>query len=395
MLEIDEAKATILECISQVCSVEPVPIDQATGRVLARDIISTVDVPPAANSAMDGIAVTFDDLRNAKDGRLPLTQRVVAGKKPRELVPNSAARIFTGAEMPFKSDTVIIQENCEFTDKDVKISGKISKGDNVRAKGQDIKKGESILKSGRILKAQDIGLIASAGQTHVQVFKKLRITLISTGSELIQPGEPLTPGKIYNSNQAMLHALLSQRACYIVNQYIVQDSFDKTRVVLKEAASKSDLILSTGGVSVGEEDHVKDAVESLGGLDVWKVKMKPGKPLAFGKIGDTVFLGLPGNPVSSFVVCCIFGFPIIRKMQGADSYQPLAIQLPIAFDVPEPQSRPEFMRVRIENNFVMQYGNQSSGVLSSVSWANALAFIPADTTLNQGDLVDVYPLELM
>lgn len=395
MLEIAEAKATILECISQVCGVETIPIDQAVNRVLARDLISSVDVPPFANSAMDGIAIAFDDLKNAVDQRLPLTQRVVAGKKPRELVPNSAARIFTGAEMPFKSDTVVIQENCELSEKDVKIHGRVKKGDNVRAKGQDISKGATVLTSGKILKPQDIGLIAATGQTHVSVFKPLRITLISTGSELVQPGQPLSAGKIYNSNQAMLHALLSQRACFIVNQYVVQDSFDKTRIVLQEAARKSDLILSTGGVSVGEEDHVKDAVESLGGLDVWKVKMKPGKPLAFGKIGDTVFLGLPGNPVSSFVVCCIFGFPIIRKMQGASNYEPLAIQLPIAFDVPKAQSRPEYMRVRIENNFVVKHQNQSSGVLSSVSWANALAFIPADVTLTEGDLVDVYPFEYL
>lgn len=404
MLTIDDARHALLTATPAATETEFAPISDALDRVLAEEINSTIDVPPADNSAMDGYAVCS----TSPNSDLQIHQRITAGTQGQRLKEGCAARIFTGAEIPPGADAVVMQENTA-TAKDsdelatdvVRIKLWPKAGENIRPKGQDIAKGAPVLSAGHRLKPEDLGLLASIGLSSVCVYKKIRVTLVHTGDELVAPGTPLKPGQIYNSNGVMLAALLQRLGCETTTAKAVGDTLEDTVACFEQHSKSADIIISTGGVSVGEEDHVKDAVEQLGELDLWKVKLKPGKPLAFGRIDTCTFIGLPGNPVSAFVTFALFARPVLKKRQGENDSSPLSFPLPLGFDIAKPRRRPEFIRARISQipgsaeKHVEAFDNQSSGVLNSVSWANALAFIPEDQTLTRGDLVQIYPLDTL
>jgi len=391
MLSVEQAQKNILDNSSSIRDTESIALSDSSSRVLALDIIAKIDVPRSDNSAMDGYAVNTGDVKDSTQ-TFTVSQRVTAGAYPTPLDANSTARVFTGADIPENANAVIMQENSEAVGKhSVRFSTLPKPGDNIRPKGQDITQGQCILRKGEVVRPQQTGLLASLGLESIDVFRRLRVCLVGTGDELIEPGQPLQAGQIYNSNQPMLEHFLKMLGCHVLRSDTVRDSYQATVDAFEKSADDSDLVISTGGVSVGEEDHVKSAVSSLGELDLWKVNIKPGKPLAFGKIHSTTFLGLPGNPVSTFVTFMLFAIPLIRKLQGSNVARPQSFMLPTTFSLHKLQSRPEYLRVRIENGQVEKFHNQSSGVLTSVCWANALALVPEHTAIEAGNLIEVFP----
>lgn len=374
--------------------IESVVITEALYRVLAEDILAACDVPPCDNSAMDGYALCYKNLLSANNATLSVSQRVAAGEEPQPLTSGTVARIFTGAAIPAGADTVVMQENTEVLDNGaVKFAMEsIQQGKNIRPQGQDVKVGQVIFNKGHVLKPQDLGVIASVGIASVKVLRRPVVAVVSTGDELIEPGQPLAVGQIYNSNRYLLTAQIQALGCEIVDGGIIPDNLEGTCHALSALADKVDLIISSGGVSVGEEDYIKPAVEQLGQLDLWKVKMKPGKPLAFGRINNTPFFGLPGNPASSFVTFILFVRPFLAAIQGY-AVNDLCLPAKVTFDREKPGSREEYLRARVYNDngqlIVEPYQNQSSGVLLSTSWANALLKIPADKNFKQGDILEV------
>lgn len=394
LLPIDEALARVLAAARPVTETLTVPLLDALGLVLAEDVIATIDVPPLDNSAMDGYALRASEAGQA----LPVSQRIPAGAVGAPLVPGTAARIFTGAPIPDGADAVVMQEDCTEVSGRVSVAGGVSAGQNIRPRGQDIAAGETVLAAGRALRPQDMGLLASVGYHTVNVVRPLRVAVLSTGDELTEPGsDDLREGAIYNSNRYTLAGLLRALNMEFVDCGIVADTPEATAQALGDAAASADCVISTGGVSVGEEDHVKAQVERLGRLELWKLAIKPGKPLAFGSIGSTAFVGLPGNPTSVFVTFCLIARPLLLKMQGVVEADPLRLHARAAFSVVRPGTRQEYLRVALENTAqgltACRYANQSSGVLSSVSHSNALAIIPAGTTVDQGDTVEVLLLD--
>ncbi|MCG7972995.1 MAG: molybdopterin molybdotransferase MoeA, partial [Candidatus Thiodiazotropha taylori] len=387
---VDEALALLLSQAESVTEIESVPLNQALGRVLAEPVKSQVDVPPWDNSAMDGYAVNSADLSDDK-AYLTIDQRIAAGSVGSSLKPGTAARIFTGAPVPPGADVVVIQEVCEADGDRLIIKGKPAAGANIRSAGEDILQGEVILKPGLRLAPQHLGLAASVGVAELSVYRKLKVALFSSGDELVMPGNPLGSGQIYNSNQFTLTGLLQQLGCETIEMGIVEDTFEATCDALRQGAEEADLVLASGGVSVGEEDHVKPAVESLGSLDLWKIASRPGKPLAFGHIKGTPFLGSPGNPVSLFVTFTIFGSPFIKKMQGLTSgIQPISRKVVAGFEKAATDKRQEYARGQLEideqgREVVRLFSNRSSGVLTSVAWANGLAVLPPLTEIKPGD----------
>lgn len=398
---VDEALSYLLAEAKTVTQIESVPLDQALGRVLADTVSSQVDVPPWDNSAMDGYALRADDL-SGETSQITIAQRIAAGSVGQPLKPGSAARIFTGAPIPSGADTVVIQELCEARGEHLIVHEKPVAGANIRRAGEDILQGEVILKPGLRLEAYHLGLAASVGIAELPVYRKLKVALFSSGDELIMPGKSLGPGQIYNSNQFTLTGLLQQLGCETVELGIVEDTFEATCEALRQGAEEADLVLASGGVSVGEEDHVKPAVESLGSLALWKIASRPGKPLAFGHINGTPFLGSPGNPVSLFVTFLIFTRPFIKRMQGVTTaIQPSSRKVIAGFNKGANDKRQEYARGRLETDeqgreVVRLFGNQSSGVLTSVTWANGLVVVPPLTAVAPGDLVEFIPYsELM
>ncbi len=392
MIEVDDARRKIVESTQPIYATETITIGDSLGRILAEDILSEVDVPPADNSSMDGFVVNRNDVQSVPC-TLKVSQRIPAGYSPAPLENHTAARIFTGAEIPKNGDAVVIQENCDYTTEKVTIKKLPEPRNNIRPQGQDIQKGECVLPKGQKLLPQHIGLLAAIGKQSVSVIKRLRVSIISSGNELAEPGQALKPGQIYNSNRVMIETLLRSLQCDVTVYPTTEDTLNASIAAFKKAAAESDLVISSGGVSVGEEDHIKAAVESLGELSLWKINLKPGKPLAFGHIEKSTFLGLPGNPVSAFVTFLLFGAPLIKQLQGQTYTPPQSFMLPIDFNIDAPRQRPEYVRVKIDNNTVSRFPNQSSGVLSSICWADALALIPAQKTLIAGDLVEFFPLE--
>ncbi len=387
----DEAISQLLNAAVPLSEVESVKIEQALGRILALPLSSTIDVPGWDNSAMDGYAVRFEDLSGGGT-RLPISQRIPAGQSGAPLLPGTAARIFTGAPVPRNADTVVIQELCEQDDDHVIIRELPRKGANIRKTGEDISAGSSIIDPGTRLAPQHLGLAASVGVTEVTVYRRLKVALLTSGDELVMPGNPLKPGQIYNSNQYTASGLLQALGCEVIPLGIVEDSFDATCNALALGAQEADLVLASGGVSVGEEDHVKPAIEKLGSLELWKIAIRPGKPVAFGRIADTPFIGTPGNPVSLFVTFLLFARPFILKMQGCSEPLPAPITVEAAFDWPKADKRREFARGRLAIGTdgiarVTLFPSRSSGVLSSVAWANGLAIIEENQTLQRGDKV--------
>ncbi|MGH1370795.1 MAG: molybdopterin molybdotransferase MoeA [Cellvibrionaceae bacterium] len=389
----DEALSQILDHVRPSQPHEQVPLLEALGRILAVDQVATLNVPPSDNSAMDGYAFCHDDLAAlAPDQGLEISQRIPAGTVPKALTKGTAARIFTGAEIPEGADSVVMQEQCRPNESDTQviIPGDCPKGNNIRRAGQDIAKGSVIAAAGDLLSPQTIGLLASIGIAQVPVYRQLRVAILSTGDELAEPGTPLQEGQIYNSNRYLLASLLQQMHLTVVDLGRVDDTPAATLAALSRATLEADIIISTGGVSVGEEDHVKGAVEKLGELNLWKLAIKPGKPLAFGRVGDTPFFGLPGNPVSTFVTFLLFARPYLQKMQGMEPKLPSGSLLPASFARSKPSIRQEYVRVKVDDDGNMHtHPNQSSGVLSSTSWSNALAIVPADTRVELGQAVRV------
>ncbi|MEW8505649.1 MAG: gephyrin-like molybdotransferase Glp [Candidatus Thiodiazotropha sp.] len=398
---VDEALAFLLDQVKPISAKESVTLDEALGRVLATAVKSQVDVPPWDNSAMDGYAINNADL-DVGVNRLRVAQRIPAGAAATKHLPGTAARIFTGAPIPEGADTVVIQEVCEADGDEVVIKERPASGANIRKAGEDILQGEEILPAGVRLDAQHLGLAASVGVAELSVYRRLKVALFSSGDELVMPGGTLRAGQIYNSNQFTLTGLLQGLGCEVVQLGIVEDSFEATCDALSQGAQEADLVLASGGVSVGEEDHVKPAVEHLGSLALWKIATRPGKPLAFGHIGETPFMGAPGNPVSLFVTFSIFTRPFILRMQGlGGEVRPNTVRVVAGFEKAATDKRQEYARGRLELDdqgqaVVRLYPNRSSGVLSSVVWANGLAVLPPLTAFKPGDAVDFIPFsELM
>ncbi|MDO3381402.1 molybdopterin molybdotransferase MoeA [Gilvimarinus algae] len=392
LLSVEQARQTIIaEGLARRGGVvESVPLEQALGRVLAEDIVSGIDVPPADNSAMDGYAVRAQEALLGVI--LPVSQTVAAGTLPAPLAVGSAARILTGAELPPGADAVVIQEEVERTGDVIELRAAARPGDNIRPRGQDIARHSRVLSAGHRLRPQDLGLLASINRDRVSVYQPIKVALLSTGSELVEPGAELKPGQIYNSNRPMLAALLSQCGCQVVSQDRVADDAAQTRQMLSRAAEGADLIVTTGGVSVGDEDHVKAAVQALGELSLWKIAMKPGKPLAFGRVGSVPLVGLPGNPVSAYVAFQLLVRPLLQALGGQRVSELEYRQLPAAFHWPRAGRRDEYARARVSDGRVELYPQQSSGALSSVVWAECLVCIPAGASISPGELVQVLPL---
>ncbi len=392
---IAEAIQQLLPTIPQVTDSENIAPLQATGRVLAGEFKSPLSVPPWDNSAMDGYAVRVADL-DAIPKTLTLSQRIAAGSVGEPLQPGEAARIFTGAPLPLNANAVVMQENTEQADAGVVIKQGVVPGENLRAQGEDIQSGQTLFQAGHRLRPQDIGVLSSVGCTSVEVTRKLKVALLTTGDELVAPGTKLNEGQIYNSNFYSLSALLANLQIEVVDLGIVEDSFDSTLKILQQAAAEADCIISTGGVSVGEEDHVKAAVETSGSLDLWKLAIKPGKPFASGKVNGTQFFGLPGNPVSAFVTFVLLVRPLLLTMLGCARAFPQWLPIAAGFHSSESGVRQEYIRVSLTGEggpgvSLLPFENQSSGVGASLSEADGLAIIPPYTAVAQGDLLQFLP----
>ena len=392
MLSFEEALSQLLTGAKPVTESQMVATLASRGRVLAVDQNSAIDVPPLDNSAMDGYAVRCADVPEA-GVKLPVSQRIPAGSMGDVLAAGSAARIFTGAPLPPGADAVVMQEMCHVDGESVVFSQAPKRGANIRRAGEDIRSGVQVLSAGTRMSPQAMGLAASVGIAALPVFRRLRVALFSTGNELAMPGEPLKPGGIYNSNRFQLLGLLQQFDCEVTDLGIVEDTLEATRAALRRAAEGHDLILTSGGVSVGEEDHVKPAVQAEGKLDLWKIAIKPGKPFAWGQVRDAAFIGLPGNPVACFVAFLMLVRPYLLKCQGCSQIQPRRLPLVAGFDWPKADMRREFLRARIDEAGVAQiYSNQGSGVLTSTYWADGLIDNPPGQIIRTGDTVCFLPL---
>lgn len=393
LLDVTAAQEKILAHAKATATTEKIALINACHRVLAEDVRSTMNVPPFHNSAMDGYAFRFCNLDKTADSTtLPVSQYLAAGVIPTKLNPGTAARIFTGGVVPSNADTVVMQENCEASGDQVIIKQHPAEYANIRKAGEDIQQGEIILTQGTSLTAAQLGLLASVGISDVLVFKPLRIGLLSTGNEIIQPGDTLTPGKIYNSNHYFLTGLLQQLHCEIIDSGNVSDEPDELRKTLLKLAETTDIIISTGGVSVGDKDYVKNLMEDMGRLELWRVNLKPGKPIAFGYIQDTPIFGLPGNPVSAYVTFLLFARRFILATQGCSAVETPTFQVRADFDWQKPCKREEYLRARYHaDGTATLYPKQGSGVLSSVAWANGLIKVPPQQTIAKGDSVTFIP----
>jgi molybdopterin molybdotransferase len=395
MLSFEQALEKLLAAAQPVAEIRPQPLTAAAGRVLALAQRSTVAVPPLDNSGMDGYAVRSADVTTA-GVCLPVSQRIPAGTVGTALQPGTAARIFTGAPVPAGADAVVMQELCEHGDGGVVINHMPRPEENIRRAGEDIAAGAEILRPGIRLRPQDIALAAAAGLPELPVYRRVRVGVFFTGDELVQPGEPLPPGAIYNSNRYALRALLEGLGCEVRDLGTVPDKLPATRDALRRAAADNDLIITSGGVSVGEEDHVKPAVEAEGQLDMWKIAIKPGKPLAFGEVrrdgGKAWFIGLPGNPVSAMVTFMVMVRPFVLRLQGVSGVTPRAFTMRADFDWPRPDVRAEFLRARInDRGGVDLYPNQGSGVVTSLCWGDGLVMNPPALAVKHGDSVRFVP----
>lgn len=393
MLSVAEALDFLLSAARRITDSENLSTLAANGRVLAAAQTSRLNVPPMDNTQMDGYAVHAADCASGA-AKLKVAQRIPAGQIGQALQPGTAARIFTGAMIPEGADAVVMQEMCTVEGDSVVINHTPQAGDWIRRTGEDIRAGSVILAAGTRLRGQELGLAASVGLASLPVVRKLRVAVFFTGDELAMPGEPLKPGAIYNSNRFTLHGLLENLGCGITDYGIVPDSLEATRATLREAAQEHDLIITSGGVSVGEEDHIKPAVEAEGRLNMWQIAVKPGKPLAFGEVdrsgkaGSAFFLGLPGNPVSSFVTFLLFVRPFILRLQGVADVAPKAVSMRADFAWPKADKRNEFLRARMNANGGLDlFPNQSSAVLTSTVWGDGLIDNPPGQTIAPGDQV--------
>jgi molybdopterin molybdotransferase len=391
LMPVELALARLLEMAeaSPIAEHEDLPLAQVQGRVLSEDLISTLDLPPWPNSAMDGYALNLADWTGEP---MPVSQKVFAGQSPEPLKPGSCARIFTGAPVPAGADCVEMQENAEVqADETVRFLEPIKTGQNIRPQGQETTVGELILPAGTRLGPIEQGLAASLGCAGLKVVRKVRVAVISTGDELVEPGQALGPGQIYNSNRVLLCSWLQRLGCEVIDAGILPDNLATTRARLGELQDV-DLILSTGGVSVGEADFLGVALREEGELALWKLAIKPGKPLTFGHFRNVPVIGLPGNPASTLVTFALLTRPYLLRRQGVQDVEPLKFSVPAGFDWPVAGNRREYLRGRLEQGRATVYRNQSSGVLRSAAWADGLVEVLEGRTLSAGDEVVFIPL---
>ncbi|WP_415765988.1 gephyrin-like molybdotransferase Glp [Paraburkholderia sp. J10-1] len=402
MLSTADALATLLAAATSLAGTETISTFDALNRVLAADVVSPLDVPPMNTSAMDGYAVRVADLAQGSR-HLPVSQRIPAGHAPQPLAAGTAARIFTGATVPPGADAVVMQEQTEAAEGAVTFLHAPKAGEWITAQGADIRKDTVILPAGTRLTPAALGLAASVGCAALTVVRRVKVAVFFTGDELTMPGEPLKPGAIYNSNRFTLTGLLRNLGCEVTDYGIVADQLDVTRATLREAAAAHDLILTSGGVSVGEEDHVRPAVEAEGRISLWQIAMKPGKPLAFGAVrraqgatnaqaGEAFFIGLPGNPVSSFVTFLLFVRPFLLRLAGATHVSPRALSLRADFTQTKGDRRNEFLRARVNPAGGLDlFSNQSSAVLTSTVWGDGLIDNPPNHAISAGETVRFIP----
>lgn len=407
LLSVDEARARLLRAVVPLADIEEVALALGLGRVLASDVVARVDVPPANNSAMDGFALRYADLLAAAGHALPVAQRIPAGHIAPPLAVGTAARIFTGAEIPPGADVVVMQEDCEYDAQQLVLKpaavAQVQVGDNIRPRGQDMAAGAVVVARGERLGAAQLGVVAAAGHGTVTVVRRVRVAIFSTGDELLEPGVAPAPGCIYNSNRYALLGYLTQLGCEVVDLGVVPDRREATEHALREAAGRADLVITTGGASVGEEDHLRAALSAVGKVDLWKIAIKPGKPLLFGQVrsgrGTVPVLGLPGNPVAVAVTFMVFAVPFLRALQGAITREIPPLRLPAAFRVQRAGSRTEYLRVRLEPSSIgvrlARFLNQSSGVLTSMAWADGLAVVPAGVTVEENDRLVYLPFSAL
>ena len=407
LLSLDDALLRLVAGATphRITQTEALSTFDALGRVLAQDVLATIDVPPEDNTSMDGYALRATDVPSA--GRLLLvSQRIPAGVVGHALQPGTAARIFTGGQVPAGADAVVMQEQCEAVAADhpgaglgaVRIHTVPDSGQWIRRRGEDVQRGAAVLHAGTRLTPQALGLAASVGAGLLTVLRRPRIAIFSTGDELMMPGEPLRPGAIYNSNRFVLRGLAQAAGCDFTDLGIVPDRLDATRAALRQAADAHDLIVTCGGVSVGDEDHLKPAAQAEGHIEHWQLAIKPGKPLAFGSIrrpdgSAALLVGLPGNPVSAFVTWLLAVSTVLRALQGLPAALPKGLAVRADFDWSKPDKRREFLRVRFNAEGGLDlYPNQSSGVLTSAVWADGLLDNPPAQVIHSGDIVRFLPL---
>jgi len=392
MLSVKEAISSLLDSSEMLVGDETIPLLQAQGRILGENITAGIDVPPADNSAMDGYALRHADWGSEREP-LAISQRVTAGSVPLPLERGTTARIFTGAEVPQGADTVVMQEHTAEEKSAVRILKLPDEGANIRRKGQDMATGQRVLAAGHRLRAQDMGLLASLGIAEVTVRRRLRVAILSTGDELVEPGEPAGPGQIFNSNRYTMTGQLASWGFEVIDLGVARDEPQAVRDLMRRAAEQADVVVTSGGVSVGEEDHVKNVVETLGSLDLWRIAIKPGKPFAFGNVCGKPFIGLPGNPVSVFVTLLVIARPYLFACQGASRAQPEATRQ-VALFSKKASPREDYVRVRCTADGLESYGNQSSGALFSTAWGDGLLRQAAGQEIRAGDLADYFPYAL-
>jgi molybdopterin molybdotransferase len=397
-----EALDRIARVVTPVTGTEELDLRDACGRILAEDVSSAVDVPAHDNSAVDGYAVFFDDLDPDTETRLPVTGRVAAGHPlGRAARRGEAMRIFTGAAMPDGPDTVMMQEDCREEDGDVVIAAGIRRGANRRKAGEDVRAGDRILERGHRLRPQDVGLAASIGRTALRVYRPLRVAIFSTGDELREPGAELPPGAIFDSNRYTLAALLEAQGCAVTDLGILPDDLTAVRTALGDAAKGHDMVFTSGGVSVGDEDHVKAAVEALGGLHFWRLAIRPGRPLALGQLGTVPFVGLPGNPVAAMVTFLRIARPLVLGLAGCADVAPTLYRVVAGFDYKKKPGRREWLRARLvaQSDGTLaaeKFPRDGAGILSSLVGADGLVELPEDMTqLTRGEMVDFLPFSEM
>lgn len=391
LLNFEDARQTLLAHATPLQATETLPLLAALGRPLAQPISSPINVPGFDNTAMDGYALHVQDIQSLPE-RFPVVQRIAAGQTGTLLAPHTAARIFTGAPIPEGANIVVPQENTVESEGSITLTHPVELGQHIRRKGEDIAAGGLVLPAGQRIGAPQLAMLASIGVANVTVFKPLKVGVFFTGDELTEPGQALAPGAIYNSNRYAINGLLAQLGCAVNDYGIVRDSAQATREALSRAASENDVIITCGGVSVGEEDHVKAAVMALGSLDLWQISMKPGKPLAYGRVGQADFIGLPGNPVSAFVTFLLMARPFLLKRMGASETALKYLTATANFEWPKPDRRREFLRVKISTSstgtpVLDLWPNQGSGVMSSLAWADGLVDLAPETKIARGDVL--------
>ena len=395
LLPLEEVMKILEEAAVPIREHQTVELNRASGRILAQELSAPFDVPGFDNSRMDGYAVRADECSSP----LPISQIITAGDQATPLLKGTAARIFTGAPLPPGADSVVMQEEAQSDGDVVTFTEPVRNNQFIGRAGEDIARGQIVLEPGHRLRPQDVGLAASMGQGQLEVFRRPKVAFFSTGDELKEPGDTLAPGQIYNSNRYLLGALLERAGCQTVDFGIVADDLEETRKVLLEAAKNSDLVLTSGGVSVGEKDYLREALDRSGKLDLWRIRIKPGKPLVFGHINNaldttTAYMGLPGNPVSVFVTFLMLAQPFLLKLAGASETRPKNIKVLAGFEQSKAQTRRQFLRCRLEErdgrDYAVPYANQSSAVLTSTSRSDGLAVVREFETVSAGDPVAFY-----